>query len=79
VPIEGSVEGKPEEGRRRTTTDMFVRNYKNDILLAALAGIYINRIDPDVAAAFVTRKAENEAKAAEDTPEGARKKALNEI
>jgi len=59
VPIEGTIKGKPEEGRRRTTTDMFVENYKPDILLGLLAGIYINRIDPEVAEAFVERKEEN--------------------
>jgi len=64
VPLEGGVMPNVGEGTRRTTTDMYVRNYKNDILLGLLGGIYINRIDPDVAEAFVTRKEENEAKEA---------------
>jgi hypothetical protein len=64
VPLEGGVMPAAGEGTRRTTTDMYVRNFKNDILLGLLAGIYINRIDPDVAGAFKTRSEENEAKEA---------------
>ena len=66
VPLEGSIEpaGDVEgEGKRRTTTDMYVRNYKTDILLGLLGGIYINRIDPDVAEAFKIRKEINIEKA----------------
>lgn len=69
VPIEGTISGSPEEGERRTTTDMFVRNYKGDVLKGLLGGIYITRIDPDVAAAFVERKKINEEKKAEKAEE----------
>lgn len=62
VPLEGGIMPSAGEGTKRTTTDKYVKNYKDDILLGLLAGIYINRINPDVAEAFVIRKEENEEK-----------------
>lgn len=59
VPLEGMITPQPGEGTKRTTTDMLVRNYKDDVLLGLLFGLYVKRIDPDVAAAFVTRSEEN--------------------
>ncbi len=61
VPEEGEITGA--EGKR-TTVDMLVRNYRNDILLSTLTGIYQTRIDPDVAKAFIIRKKKNEEKKA---------------
>lgn len=55
VPIEGDIRKKPGEGTRRTTTDREIENYWNDILLSALSGIYITRIDPKEAEAFQIR------------------------
>lgn len=56
VPEEGSITGATG---KRTTIDMDVKNYKNDILLGLLGGIYSTRIDPDVAEAFIIREEEN--------------------
>jgi hypothetical protein len=66
IPLEAGVQpaGDMPEGTRRTTTDKYVRNYKDDILLQALAGIYIKRIDPNVAEAFNVRAEKNAATAA---------------
>lgn len=70
IPLEAGVRpaGDMEEGTRRTTTDKYVRNYQNDILLQALAGIYIKRIDPTEAEAFNVRAEKNAAKADGKTP-----------
>lgn len=62
VPLEGEIKPNAGEGTKRTTTDMYVRNYKTDILMGLLGGIYINRIDPEVGKAFIIRQAENEEK-----------------
>jgi len=59
VPVEGAVTGAVG---RRTTIDKPVLNYKDDILLSLLSGIYIKRIDPDEAQAFIIRKEKNERK-----------------
>ena len=64
VPIEGSIQGKPTEGERRTTTTEYVENYKQDILMGLLLGIYQTRINPEEAEAFVIRKKENDEKKA---------------
>jgi len=64
VPIEGSIQNTNEEGSRRTTITRLVENYKQDILLALLLGIYQIRIDPREAEAFVERKAKNDEKKA---------------
>lgn len=69
VPLEGGVKPAGDvmgEGRRRTTTDMYLRNYKQDILMQALLGIYIKRIDPDVAEAFQIREEKNALKKSTD-------------
>lgn len=62
VPVEGEIKRKEGEKKSRTTTDMEVLNYKSDILLSAFTGIYISRINPDVANAFIVRDEENKAK-----------------
>jgi len=59
VPVEGAVTGAVG---RRTTIDKPVLNYKDDILLSLLSGIFIKRIDPDEAQAFIIRKEKNERK-----------------
>lgn len=76
VPIEGSVKRQTGEGFGRTTTDMLLRNYKQDILTGLLGGLYITRIDPDVAEAFVTRKTENVKEQERKDAEDARRKAV---
>lgn len=62
VPLEGSVERQEGDKITRTTTDLVMRNYKTDVLLGLFAGIYRNRIDPDVAKAFIIRKKKNDKK-----------------
>lgn len=62
VPLEGSVERQEGDKITRTTTDLVLKNYKTDVLLGLFAGIYRNRIDPDVAKAFIIRKKKNEKK-----------------
>jgi len=62
VPIEGSIEAGEGEGARRTTTDRYVKNYKEDILMGLLLGIYQTRINPEEAEAFVERKEKNDEK-----------------
>jgi|10_taG_2_1085330.scaffolds.fasta_scaffold00321_11 hypothetical protein len=61
LPLEGNVypSGDFFEKPGRTTTDKYLLNYKNDILFQALSGIYIKRIDPDVAEAFNIREEAN--------------------
>lgn len=65
VPVENglkSVEGQNEiytQQGRRTTIDVPLENYKDDILLAMLTGVYVSRIDPEIVEAFITRKEKN--------------------
>lgn len=84
VPLEGNVkrsDGVSKPGRE--TTDILVRNYKKDVLLGLMAGLYESRIDPDVAEAFNLRDAQNaksakkKAKAEESSKEALKKKAEN--
>lgn len=63
VPLEDGITPQAGEGTKRTTTDALVKNYKTDVLLGLLAGLYTTRIDPDVAEAFNTRADENAVKA----------------
>ncbi len=56
VPEEGKITGA--EGSR-TTVDMKMKNYKQDILLSLLSGIYVRRIDPDIVEAYIIRKTKN--------------------
>lgn len=62
VPIEGDIEDTNEEGSRRTTVTRYVENYKEDILMGLLLGIYQTRINPEEAEAFVERKGKNDEK-----------------
>lgn len=62
VPIEGDIEDTNEEGSRRTTVTRYVENYKEDILMGLLLGIYQTRINPEEAEAFVERKDKNDEK-----------------
>ena len=57
VPIEGNI--KSDKSGRRTTVDYQLENYWQDVLLSMLSGIYINRVDPDIAEAYIIRKTEN--------------------
>jgi len=59
VPTEGKIGGATG---KRTTIDREVLNFKDDILLSLLTGIYRKRIDPDEAEAFQIRKEKNTAK-----------------
>jgi len=59
VPIEGEVKGIPFVTGRRTTIDVQLENNKEDVLLGLLAGIYIHRIDPKAAEAYVIRAEKN--------------------
>ena len=59
IPVEGTVTGA--QGRR-TTIDSPILNYKDDVLLGLLSGIYLKRIDPDESQAFIIRKEKNEKK-----------------
>lgn len=61
IPIEGEIE--TPEGSKRTTIDVTLKNYWEDILLGALTGIYTTRIDPKEAKAFLLREEENNKKA----------------
>lgn len=63
VPIEGDFQA--ETTGRRTTADVPLKNYKQDILLGFLSGIYSRQIDPDVTKAFVLREQENQEKKAQ--------------
>jgi len=62
IPIEGAIEGKSEEGFQRTTTDEILKNYWPDIMVSMLTGVYVNRIDPEWAKAFLTREEINRQK-----------------
>jgi len=62
VPIEGNVEDTNEPGSRRTTVDMPLLNYKEDVLFMELLGILRTRINPDWANAFVERKQKSDEK-----------------
>ncbi len=75
VPLEGGVRRQPGEKTTRTTTDMLVENYKWDIGLGLLSGVYTTRINPVDAEAFVERRAENDReKEKRERKEAARKK-----
>lgn len=58
IPIINKSDGKTKS--TRTTYDQALINYRDDILLSLLSGIYISRIDPDDAKAFIIRKEQNE-------------------
>lgn len=70
VPIENglkSVETQTGEYKaqgRRTTIDVPLENYQNDILLGLLSGVYLTRIDPEIVEAYITRKEKNAEKKA---------------
>lgn len=67
VPVEGALK-KDEEtlgkihGTSRTTIDKMLLNYRDDILLSMLTGIYITRIDPKDAEAYKIRGDTNKEK-----------------
>lgn len=61
IPIEGDIKN-PQEGSKKTTVEKELRNYWDDILVGTLAGLYINRIDPKDAAAFLIRGEKNKQK-----------------
>jgi hypothetical protein len=48
----------------RTTIDVPLENYKQDVLLALLSGVYVTRLDPKIVEAYITRKEKNVEKAA---------------
>jgi len=52
VPIEDNIKGA---GGKRTTVEHTLENYWPDILLSMLSGVYVTRIDPDIAQAYITR------------------------
>ncbi len=55
VPTEGEIQ---REGRR-TTVDHQLESYKEDVLLSMLSGIYVSRVDPKIAEAYIIRKTKN--------------------
>jgi len=69
VPLEGDIEPAPGETKTRTTTDVILKNYWEDILAGALLGTYITRIDPDQAKAFQIREENKEADRKEEQEE----------
>jgi len=79
VPVEGKVRPKLGESRGRTTTDVTLKNYWQDILIGMLSGLYITRIDPKEAEAFILReeKLKKERKRQEER-EALRKRILKE-
>ena len=56
VPEEGEITGA--EGKR-TTVDMALKSYWQDILISMLSGVYRTRIDPEVVEAYIIRKTKN--------------------
>ena len=56
IPIEGEIVWP--EGRQ-TTIEKELENYQQDILLSMLSGVYVSRIDPKVAEAYIIRKEKN--------------------
>lgn len=56
VPVEGEITGA--QGRR-TTIDLPLESYWQDVLLSLLSGIYVSRIDPEIAEAYIIRKTKN--------------------
>ncbi len=70
IPIEGDISKKEGEGVKRTTTDAVLKNYWQDILLSMLTGIYISRIDPKEAEAFIIRGEKSAKKKANPQPKG---------
>ena len=60
VPIEGSV--KDQAIGNRTTVDVNLVNYKEDILLSLFTGVYRTRLDPKVVEAYILRKTKNQVK-----------------
>jgi hypothetical protein len=65
IPIEGQVDDTNKAGSKRTTIDVELKNYKRDVLLSLLTGIYITRINPDFAKAFIIREQKNQKKKAD--------------
>jgi hypothetical protein len=65
IPIEGQVDDINKAGSKRTTIDVELKNYKRDVLLSLLTGIYITRINPDFAKAFIIREQKNQKKKAD--------------
>lgn len=59
VPIEGKIRNNNGVFSKRTTNDVVLKNYWQDILLSALTGIYINRVDPEAAKAYQIRAEKN--------------------
>lgn len=53
---------KNEKGNYQTTVSEDLKNNKADIVLGALTGIYINRLDPQKVKAYVDRGEENKGK-----------------
>ena len=78
VPTEGRVNPQPGDSRRRTTTDLPIRNYQSDVILSALLGIFIQRIDPKAAEAFNLRSVEQEKEAQKNLLKEAKNEAARE-
>src|SRR3990167_1394067 len=56
IPDEGEIKGAKG---KRTTIDAELENYWQDILLSMLSGVYVTRIDPKIAEAYIIRKEKN--------------------
>lgn len=60
IPLEGSFEPKKKiKGLTRTTFDVELKNYRQDVALSFLTGMYNRRINPEFAKAVQLRKDEN--------------------
>lgn len=59
IPIENNIKGNV---KGRTTVEMPLPNYRDDILVGLLFGVYLTRIDPEKAKAFITRAEKNQQK-----------------
>ncbi len=76
VPLRGSITSQPGDKTTREITDIPVQNYKTDLLLGFLAGLYETRIDPEVAKAYNIREAELQAASKARAEKAALKKNL---
>lgn len=62
IPIEGDIKRKIGTPYTRTTVDKELRNYWQDILLSALTGVYIKRVNPKDVEAQIIRDEKNKKK-----------------
>jgi hypothetical protein len=66
VPVEGSVKRTPGTKKSRTTVSIIPEREREDVLLYALTGISVSRIDPEHAKAYEIRREKNLEKKAKE-------------